>query len=270
MSKKKKIIVLSVCICLALALMGGTLAWYTREEGKRAQTDGATVMAPYNLYLLNPDAESTLQFAVGNLHPGETKQTVICVSNMRPKDYTGDESDMSELAKESEFGYDLMLVHTENLAVNYKIYPLTKNDIVPGKALPDGAIVIDDDTNPEVKNYYWTKDQNETLKSDDTLKFTKEMRERAGTDQEGIVNAGTYWLSSDENDMKLAYTIDETGIGHYEFDYYLIEIDWQDIKDFDSYRKETDMVYVVVNAKQPRPILIEESAQSDESIQIEE
>lgn len=267
MSKKKKIIVLSVCICLALALMGGTLAWYTREEGKRARTDGATVMAPYNLYLLNPDAEYTLQFAVGNLHPGETKQTVICVSNMRPKDYTGDESDMSELAKESEFGYDLMLVHTENLAVNYKVYPLTRHDITPGQKLTPDDIVIDDDTNPVVKNYYWTKDQNKTLEGDD---ITPEMRTRAGTDMKGIVNAGTYWLSSDENDMKLAYTIDANGIGHYEYDYYLIEIDWQDIKDFDSYRKETDMVYVVVNAKQPRPILIEESTQPDKSIQIEE
>ncbi len=48
--------------------------------------------------------------------------------------------------------------------------------------------------------------------------------------------------------MKLAYNN-----GTYEYDYYLIEVTWQDISDFDAYKKETDLVYVVVNAKQPRP-----------------
>jgi hypothetical protein len=54
--------------------------------------------------------------------------------------------------------------------------------------------------------------------------------------------------------MKLAYHIDENGLGSYEYDYYLIEIKWQDINNFDDYKKETDLVYVVVNAKQPRPV----------------
>ena len=80
-------IVLTVCITLFLALSGGTFAWYLREDAKRAQTEAAVVMAPYNLYLMKPNATDTLQFAVGNLHPGEVKQTVICVSNKRPDNY---------------------------------------------------------------------------------------------------------------------------------------------------------------------------------------
>ena len=263
MSKKKKIVVLSVCICLALVVMGGTLAWYMREDAKRAQTEAATVMAPYYLYLLNPDDEHSLEFAVGNLHPGETKQAVICVSNKRPVDYEGDENVMAELAKDSEFGYDLMLVHTENLAVDYTIYPLTKFDIEKNVPLPPGSIIVDDNENTKGK-YYWMKGKNKKKKEItlDEEDITDDMRERARiVEAEGDplpVNAGTYCLYSRDSEgkaMELAYHVDENGEGQYEFDYYLIEISWQDIKDFDSYRKETDMVFVVVNAKQPRPIL---------------
>lgn len=276
MSKKKKIIVLSVCICLALVIMGGTLAWYSREDAKRARTDKAPVMAPYNLYLLKPNAKDTLRFAVGNLHPGETKQTVICVSNKRPDDYEGEENDMSELVKDSVFGYDLMLVHTENLAIQYTVYPLERTefkdwykDHVEDDPLPDGAIVMDDET---MDVCFWTKVTGENgtytpLSGDD---MTPDMRARVGTDEvdeEGnpvIVNAGTYWISNDDG-MELAYYVDEeTNEGEYEFDYYLIEINWDDIDDFDSYRKETDLVYVVVNAKQPRPILKESAVQLNE------
>ena len=243
MSRKKKTIVLSACICLALAAGGGTFAWYLREDAKRALTENATVMAPYNLYLMNPNATDTLQFAVGNLHPGEIKQTVICVSNKRPQNYTGEESLMSELAKDSEFGYDLMLVYTENLAVNYTVYPLIKNDIVKGEALPKGSILMDDDTRDL---YYWMKDGNKLPGED----ITTDMRVRAKTSGDGIVNAGRYWLSGDDS-MQLAYGAAENS---YEYDYYLIEVTWRNIADFDDYRKETDMVYVIVNAKQPRPV----------------
>lgn len=243
MNGKKKIIVLAVCILLCLAVAGGSFAWYLREDAKRAETETATVMAPYNLYLLNPNAKDTLQFAVGNLHPGETKQTVICVSNKRPDNYTGDESIMTELAKDSEFGYDLMLVHTDNLAVNYTVYPLSRNNIQAGINLPVDAIIMEDDTED---TYYWTKTGTPLAGSD----VSTDMRTRVfgSQDTSNIVNVGTYWLS-DDDDMKLAYSN-----GNYEYDYYLIEITWQDIDNFDDYKKETDLVYVVVNAKQPRPV----------------
>lgn len=248
MNRKKKIIVLTVCILLCLAAAGSTFAWYLKEDAKRARTKEALVMAPYNLYLLSPNASDTLQFAVGNLHPAEIKQTVICVSNKRPVDYTGDDSDMSELAKDSEFGYDLMLVHTENLALDYKVYPLEKHDIPEDGSLPEGAVLMEDDTKD---SYYWTK-QAASLNGSD---ISEDMQKRVFGEQDvsGTVNVGTYWLSEEE-DMKLAYQANGSGGGSYEYDYYLIEVKWKDISDFDDYKKETDLVYVVVNAKQPRPV----------------
>ena len=273
MSKKKKIIILSVCICLALALMGGTLAWFLREDAKRAQTEGATVMAPYTLYLLNPNAQDALQFAIGNLHPGETKQTVICVSNKRPKKQTDDdleEDDTSDIAKDSEFGYDLMLVHTENLAVHYTFYPLERFNIDDKPKLNENDIIMDDDTKGQ---YFWNKKQDGDKKdivlvSENQEEFTDTMRESVGIVEETYngqlpVNSGVYQLYSDGyegNNMRLKYEKTEEGEGVYKYDYYLIEIKWDDdIDDFDSYKKETDMVYVVVNAKQPRPIMQGES-----------
>ncbi len=248
MSRKNKIIVLMVCILLCFAVAGGSLAWYLKEDQKRAETESAEVMAPYNLYLLNPNATDTLQFAVGNLHPGEVKKTVICVSNKRPDNYVGDESVMTELVKDSEFGYDLMLVHTDNLAVNYAVYPLKRSEIQAGVSAPEGAIVMEDDTK---NKYYWTK-SGATLPETDSVALTSEMRNKVGTAAGGIVNAGTYRLFDDDV-MKLAYKADN---GSYEYDYYLIEISWKDIDnfDFDDYKKETDLVYVVVNAKQVRPV----------------
>lgn len=244
MNKKKKIVVISVCVSMLLAAMGGTFAWYLREDAKRARTEAATVMAPYNLYLLNPNARDTLQFSVGNLHPGETKQTVICVSNKRPNNYVGDESIMSELAKDSVFGYDLMLIHTDNLAVQYTIYPLERHNIQGN--VPAGSIIMEDDTKGQ---YYWTK-TGRPLPGDD---ITNDMQGRAGTNGGGIVNAGIYWISEDDS-MQLAY---RASTNSYEYDYYLIEVNWKNITNFDVYKKETDMVYVVVNAKQPRPLVEE-------------
>lgn len=237
MNRKNKIILLIVCLLLCMAAAGGTFAWYLygSTEAKRAQAQSAPVMAPYNLYLMNPNATDALEFAVGNLHPGEVKQVVICVSNKDP------EGSGSAVAKDSEFGYDLMLAHTENLAVDYMIYPLEKISD-PGKA----DITIMDDVTKEL--YYWTKNDTPIRGSD----ISDDMRERVfgNTNTGDIVNVGAYWRTEDD-DMKLAY---QESTGEYEYDYYLIEVQWQNISNFDAYKKETDLVYVVVNAKQPRPV----------------
>lgn len=248
MSRIKKIIVIAVCALLCLMAAGGTFAWYLREEEKRAETEAAKVMAPYNLYLMNANAQDTLQFAVGNLHPGETKQVVICVSNKRPDNYEGDTSEMTEVVKDSEFGYDLMLVHTDNLAVNYQVYPLARNNQTPGSVLPEGAIIMDDDTKDL---YYWMK-MAAPLGGNDR---SEDLRKRVfgENDTGSIVNVGSYWLSDDDS-MQLAYRVNDSGEGSYEYDYYLVEVTWKNISNFDVYKKETDLVYVVVNAKQPRPV----------------
>lgn len=243
MTVKKKIIIAAILAVLCLAAGGGTLAWYLKEEVKQAQTTGAEIMAPYNLYLMDPNAKDSLKLAVGNLHPGEVKRTVICVSNKVPEDYAGGDN-MSELVKDSEFNYELQLVHTENLAVDYEIYPLKRHEIPASGALPTGAILLEGD-DPAYRLYYWMKAASSIAGNDNTEKMRKEAFGQ--TDITDIVNVGQY-LFFDDSSMKLAYRN-----GAYEYDYYLIEVTWQDIRDFDAYKKETDLLYIVVNAKQPRP-----------------
>lgn len=244
MTGKKKTALLALTIFLCFAVAGGTFAWYVRKDKKQAQTAEAEIMAPYNLYLMNPNAKDSLRFAVGNLHPGEVKHTVICVSNRIPEDYTG-EDNISELVKESEFNYELQLVYTENLAVDYNLYPLQRHEMPEdGTALPDDAILLEGD-DPVYKTYYWQKAASSVTGQDHTEKMTKEVF--GEEDTADVVNLGKYIFYGDD-DMKLAYKNNT-----YEYDYYLIEVKWKDISDFDAYKKETDMVYVVVNAKQPRP-----------------
>lgn len=243
MAAKKKIWIAAILCALCLAVGGGTMAWYLKEDVKQAETDGVEIMAPYNLYLMNPNAKDSLEFAVGNLHPGEMKHTVICVSNRVPENYDG-EDNMSELVKDSEFNYDLQLVHTENLAVDYAVYPLERREIPADGIFPEGAIRMEGD-DPSYQTYYWIKTASPIVGMDHTDKMRKEVFGQA--DITDIVNVGRY-LFFDDDSMKLAYQD-----GTYEYDYYLIEVTWQDINDFDAYKKETDLVYVVVNAKQPRP-----------------
>ncbi|HBA67741.1 MAG TPA: hypothetical protein DCZ40_00045 [Lachnospiraceae bacterium] len=243
MTTKRKIAAIAILMILCLAAGGGTLAWYLREDVKQAQTDGAEVMAPYNLYLMNPNGRDSLKFAVGNLHPGEVKHTVICVSNRVPEDYEGADN-MSELVKDSEFNYELQLVHTENLAVDYAVYPLKQYEMPSQGVLPPGAILMEGDE-PSYRQYYWMKEASQMRGTDNTEKMVKEVF--GDEDTADVVNIGEYLFFGNE-DMNLAYSN-----GTYEYDYYLIEVTWQDISDFDIYKKETDLVYVMVNAKQPRP-----------------
>ena len=77
-----------------------------------------------------------------------------------------------------------------------------------------------------------------------------------GSDGTGIFNKGKYFLYQNDtngNPLALEYK-NSDGVSQYEYDYYLLEISWQDGVDFSKYTKETDLVYVVVNAKQPKPV----------------
>ena len=56
---------------------------------------------------------------------------------------------------------------------------------------------------------------------------------------------------TNEHDLHLSYNYDSTNGAQYEYDYYLIEMSWKDGASFPA--KETDLLYVVVNAKQPEP-----------------
>lgn len=238
---RTKLIMISLCLVLLVA-SGVTYAWYTRSENLSASRDNIEIMTPYFLYLLNPGTSDSLEYTIGNIHPSETKQTVICVSNKRPDDVKDDSID---IARVSDFTYELEFITTNNMEVNYEIYELSMHKLADGESSPSGAVTM-----PEVSGVYWTKVGNALVGQD-----TSSERHQSvfGTSNPGgVVNSGKYTLYSKDstgNALHLSYTG-----GTYDYDYYLIEIDWIDENSFENSLKETDVNYVVVNAMQPEPV----------------
>ena len=259
--KKPFFMVISIMLFL---LVGGSFAWYLLSGQKhKADTEDLKIMSPYFLYLLNPGDSKSLQFSVGNIHPGEVKQVVICVSNQKP---VGSDEIAIDIAKESDFKYDLEFIYTENLALDYKVYELTKT-VLPDdndEEIPKGSIVIEG-----VDGFYWNKktvtiDSQEkgTVKSLEWKDVSKARWQAVFNDMEEeavkkIQNKGQYLLfqqDTNDIDLHLAYTYDtKSKKPQYEYDYYLIEMSWKVNANFSDNAKETDLLYVVVNAKQPEP-----------------
>ena len=257
---RKKPFFMLISIMLFL-LVGGSFAWYLLSGQKHeADTNDLKIMSPYFLYLLNPGDNRSLQFSVGNIHPGEVKQVVICVSNQKP---VGSDEIAIDIAKESDFKYDLEFIYTKNLALDYKVYELTKT-VLPDDnnvVIPKGSIVIEG-----VNGFYWNKktvtinsQEKGTVKSLEWKDVSKARWQAVFNDMEKeavgkIQNKGTYILfqkDTNEHDLHLSYNYDSTNGAQYEYDYYLIEMSWKDGASFPA--KETDLLYVVVNAKQPEP-----------------
>lgn len=229
-----------------------TFAWYGARE-RLADSAPAKVMKPYYLNLRNPSDTANLQLSVGNLFPGDTKQIVFCVSNQN------NEKSGLDMGVTS-FEYAIELIHTENLALEYKIYELIRR--VDGES---GAIEVVDyvesnGTPIEVKSYFDLR-TSETLTGDDVSLLR---REQVGLTAPMPVNAGKYTAYTktarkDDNDnfinLKLEAGMDENGDPTFDSQYFLLEIDWVEGADtrFENYEKETDMIYLVVEALQPKP-----------------
>lgn len=242
LEKFRKSIVVGALGLVLVCTIGISYAWYTGMEESSATKDGVEIMTPYFLYLLNPGTSDSLQYTIGNIHPAETKQTVICVSNKKPDDVTDDSID---IARVSDFSYELEFITTNNLEVVYELYELEMHEVKDSETIPVDAVTM-----PEVAGVYWTKVGN-ALVGEDT---SKERYESVfGTDEPAdVVNSGTYTLYSKDSsgdDLHLVYSEEE-----YDYDYYLVEINWKDETSFEKSLKETDVNYVVVNAKQPKPV----------------
>lgn len=253
---KRRALLLAVASLIGISLAAAGFAWYLYDKNNGADED-VEVMTPYFLYLKNAQDNDSLQFAVGNLHPGETKQVVICVTNQRPDNEQ--DNNTVEIARESLFYYDLEFAYTKNLAVDYNIYELEPGTRQGGGSLPTGAIVIEG-----VNDLYWTKKGSVLSDYRDVSSERHEDRDVFGTTAVGnIWNAGEYLLyrsDTDRDALQLVYTYDEeTDTSNYEYDYYLVEIKWKPDIIFANYSKETDIVYVIVNAKQVMPTLKEET-----------
>ena len=188
---------------------------------------------------------------------------VICVSNQKPED--SDEIAI-DIAKESDFKYDLEFIYTKNLALDYKVYELSRTEIPDNdeEKIPEDSIMIEG-----VDDFYWNKkmvtiDSQEkgTVKSLEWKDVSKARWQAVFNDMEEeavkkIQNKGQYLLfqqDTNDIDLHLAYTYDtESKKPQYEYDYYLIEMSWKVNANFSDNAKETDLLYVVVNAKQPEP-----------------
>lgn len=248
--KKKKPVIIAAVVTMLLAMVA-TFSWYLFNKDSHADTKDIKIMTPYFLYLLNPDDKTSLQFSVGNIHPGEVKQVVICVSNKKPDDVSDGSVD---IARESKFNYDLEFVHTENLKVNYDIYELQKDSYTDTADIPSNGILVDG-----VDGVYWTKMETDgnvnpltPTKDETTSRLNTVFPE--GTD--GVFNKGKYLLYQyDSNSVQMGLEYKDNGTDKkYEFDYYLVEISWEKNVNFSEYTKETDLLYVIVNAKQPKPV----------------
>lgn len=242
LEKFRKSIIVGAISLVLLCAIGVSYAWYTGMDEVSATKDDVEVMTPYFLYLLNPGTSDSLQYTIGNIHPAETKQIVICVSNKKPDDVIDDSID---IARVSDFSYELEFITTNNLEVIYELYELEMHELADGESIPEDAVTM-----LEVEGVYWTKVGN-ALVGEDTSDERHESVFGTG-DVSDVVNRGSYTLySRDSNgdDLHLVYSEDK-----YDYNYYLIEVNWKDETSFEKSLKETDVNYVVVNAKQPKPV----------------
>ena len=249
---------LTLCLSCVILMLTGTMAWYVLDAIREVDTKDTDIMTPYLLYLLNPTDEESLALTVGNLHPGETKQAVICVSSQRPE-----EIGIMTISKDSEFSYELELAYTENLAVDFHVYELEQ--VTGSQGASNGLITVQDERTGNQKQFKKVGSGAELEKAalDVNQKRQEEMYGGTEETRKDIVNLGQYDLyQTDANNASLKLNTNvsvENGEVTYDKDYYLIEIQWKetnangDAIQFEDYRKETDLVYVIVKAMQPKP-----------------
>lgn len=242
------IVALALVMVMILALV--TYAWYTLLLTRRVNSKERDVMQPYYLYLVEPNGTDSLRLSVGNLHPGETKQIMIGVTNQKPNNEGGVSY---QIGKNSSFHYDMELAYTSNLPLNFKVFSLTENN----EASEDLAYIAtwkDKDNQSVSKKFEKTPlTKNEVSSNNLTEKNNKEMY---GEDKvEQTVNTAIYdvYDKNGDADFQLTTTVGEDGKVSFDLNYYLIELSWKDGISFPDYLKETDLMYVMVNAMQLEP-----------------
>ena len=254
----RRIAVAAILLVLCLG-MGGTYAWYKYITHRSVYSEEREVMVPYYLYLLNAQSTAAFQLQVMNMHPKEQKQVVFCVSN-EPVE----EELKYSVGRVSDFEYELELAYTANIPLEYTIYSL---ETVDSEAEADVVTSHDMGASGTV-NKYWKK----RIATGDTqatpLEKAADSDSRAdeynigvyGNDygDSGVVNIGGYEFYADDIEpdtkLRLRTTPQANMSNNYEKHYYLMEIDWNStVTNFSDYLKETDLAYVIVKAKQPKP-----------------
>jgi len=227
-----------------VVFMGATFAWYSLQI-REAETKSVNVVKPYYLTLLNPSETDVLSLPVGSLPGGHTKQIVLCVSN---------ENEQINKDK-TAFEYDLELIHTDNLNLNYQVYHLEA-----ANEDAEGVIVAEDSVTDElgavsVERTYWIKDGAALIGTDVSDKQHQAVKL---TNLESIINKGTYISYGKVLDGNGQVIVDnglelDAGNNSSASQFFLIEITWNEVSNFEKYDKETDMIYVVAKALQEEP-----------------
>lgn len=255
-TKRSRKLVAAIMVTVCLLLMIG-FAWYYYLTHRKVLSEERDVMPPYYLYLVDANGTDKLQLTVGNLHPGETKQIVFGVSNQAPE---GDREASYKIGKDSQFNYELELAYTQNLPVEYKVYELTK---VENGTSDEGSGT----SNGNTVTVEWTDKSNNTVSqsfkkpesalvpigNSNTISETNNS-EMYGDKVKTTVNLGKYDLYNKNSGAAFDLTTKvENDKVTFDLDYYMIEIQWKDGIQFSDYLKETDLVYVIVNAMQLEP-----------------
>lgn len=243
---------------VTILCMGITVAWYTHRS-READTVSAGVMKPYYLSLRNPSDTDTLQLSVGSLLQGKTKQIVFCVSSQEEAQVNGDTS---------SFEYALELIHTDNLALNYEIYPLEKAESGESGIIVAEDIITADGETTTIETTYWKKTASNGVATPlQGTDVSEERWEQTGLSdaaeldpdaaEKGIINRGTY-ISYGKTEEEGEEAVDnglalDPGEGTYAAQYFVLEISWNIVSGFEKYDKETDMIYIVAKAVQPEP-----------------
>ncbi len=256
---RKQFLVLVIMLSVMLIMLI-SFAWYYFKVDKEVDSEEADVMAPYYLYMLDGEGNS-LSLSIGSLHPGETKQVVIGVSN-KPADSSLNLDDYL-VGKNSQFDYKFALAYTQNLPITYKVYELLKTENA------DPEFTVKEPSGEEVKleKNEMNKDEDkseELTEENNTEMYQDEAEVEEGKTVDEIVNYVQYDLypydsgsvgdsGKSKTALSLKTVVDNNGTTSYEMDYYLIEMEWKDGIEFSNFIKETDLIYVIVDAVQPEP-----------------
>ena len=207
-----------------LVCIGGTFAWYTWLE-RAADSKDAEVMEPYYLYLRDENDTEMVRLALDSLFAGETKNLYFCVSN-GPNEESGTIGEMGG----GNFDYTMELVYTQNVPLTFKLYEL---DSFEDTAMADGGTLL-------------------TVNEDKTAERHQAMFGNISVDD--IVNKGKYdtYINGKDGEKLHLETGMVDGKETYMSRYFRLEVTC-DAKSFDNYRKETDMIYLLVKAEQPKP-----------------
>ena len=201
-----------------LLCIGATFAWYTWME-------------PYYLYLRDEKDKEMVRLALDSLFAGETKNLYFCVSN-GPNAESGTMGAMGG----GNFDYTMELVYTQNVPLQFKLYELDSFD---DTAIAGGGKELSAETEQSAARH-------QAVFGDIAV--------------DDIVNRGKYdTYIHDENGEKLhlATGTDANGKETYMSRYFRLEVTCT-AATFDNYRKETDMIYLLVKAEQPKPAKLTE------------